>query len=162
MEFFAISNTATSSQISSAYIVVFLCFIVVLEEHHLIPTIMKIEGKLDHQSIVHKLKHGIGILFHVKWVSASGLHISIYHWLVYWVWVLTLVLGYRCSFGKVVGGSWIAKSWQELFLKCDFTGNNQFIQLGFIHVTHIKCAIFNVLFSMSYIELELLFILILC
>ncbi|XP_057500362.1 ubiquitin carboxyl-terminal hydrolase 27 isoform X1 [Actinidia eriantha] len=38
---------------------------------------MKIEGKLDPQSIVHKLKHGIGILSHVKWVSASGLYISL-------------------------------------------------------------------------------------
>ncbi|KAL6993052.1 ubiquitinyl hydrolase 1 [Sarracenia purpurea var. burkii] len=38
---------------------------------------MKIEGKLDILFLIHKFKHGIGTLSNVKWVSASGFHISL-------------------------------------------------------------------------------------
>ncbi|KAH7851989.1 hypothetical protein Vadar_019173 [Vaccinium darrowii] len=38
---------------------------------------MKIEGKLDISSLVHRFKHGLGTLSQVKWVSASGFHISV-------------------------------------------------------------------------------------
>ncbi|XP_058179443.1 ubiquitin carboxyl-terminal hydrolase 27 isoform X2 [Rhododendron vialii] len=38
---------------------------------------MKLEGKLDIPSLFHKFKHGLGTLPQVKWVSASGFHISL-------------------------------------------------------------------------------------